>query len=252
MIASLPMYARPSNRAAHDVLWGLVRDGLHARGIEAPAALDHEIGHIESWGHPDLVLGQICNLPLRSAFMDMVTIIGASDYGIDDCKPGYYRSDFVVRRDSPATDPRDMIDARFVCNEPLSQSGYGSAQLWALAQGRQFHLSAITGSHRASIAAVAEGNADIAAIDAQTWRIECQENLQTDTLKVIGHTAPTPGMTFITRKGQDPQPYFEAITAAIAQLPTYVAKALGLKAIVALGTDAYDLPFAPRPAAFAN
>ncbi len=33
MIAALPMYDRPENRAAHDALWSLIRDGLRARGI---------------------------------------------------------------------------------------------------------------------------------------------------------------------------------------------------------------------------
>jgi ABC-type phosphate/phosphonate transport system substrate-binding protein len=249
MIASLPMYARASNRAAHETLWALIRDGLRTRGVTTPDALEHDIEHMDSWGHADLVLGQICNLPLRTAFMDKVTLIGASDYGLDGCQPGYYRSNFVVRNDCPAGDPAAMLDARFVCNETLSQSGYGSAQLWARKHGGQFRLSAKTGSHRASIAAVADGTGDIAAIDAQTWRIECGENTQTAALKVIGHTAPTPGMTFITRKGQDPQPYFDAISAAIGQLPAEAAQTLGLKGIVALGSAAYDLPFPPEPTA---
>ena len=249
MIASLPMYARASNRAAHETLWGLIRDGLRAQGISAPDALDHTVDHMESWGHPDLVLGQICNLPLRSMFMDKVTVIGASDYGLDGCAPGYSRSAFIVRGDAQANHPLDMIDSRFVCNEPLSQSGYGAAQLWALAHGKQFRPSATTGSHRASISAVAEGHGDIAAIDAQTWRIECGETRQTDALKVIGHTAATPGMTFITRKGQNPRPYFDAIAAAIDKHPTKAAQVLGLKGIVALGANAYDLPFPPEPAA---
>jgi hypothetical protein len=36
---------------------------------------------------------------------------------------------------------------------------------------------------------------------------------------------------------------------AIDQLPTETAEALGLKGIVFLGADAYDLPFPPKPAA---
>jgi ABC-type phosphate/phosphonate transport system substrate-binding protein len=247
MIASLPMYARASNRAAHDTLWGLIRDNLRAQNIEAPDKLDHDINPVDSWGQDGLVLGQICNLPLRAKFMDKVTIIGAADYGLEGCKPGYYRSHFVVRHDCPATDPLAMLDARFVCNEPLSQSGYGSAQLWALAQGGQFKPSATTGSHHASIAEVAAGTGDIAAIDAQTWRIECAENPKTAALKVIGHTAATPGMTFITRHGQNPKPYFDAVTTAISQLPAEAAQILGLRAIVALDASAYDLPFPPNP-----
>ena len=249
MIASLPMYARASNKAAHDTLWALIRDNLRAHGVPAPDGLDHDIDHMDSWGHEDLVLGQTCNLPLRAVFMDKVTIIGAADYGLDGCLPGHYRSNFIVHRDCLDEDPAAMFDARFVCNEPLSQSGYGAAQLWAQAQGSQFQLSATTGSHRASIEALATGTGDIAAIDAQTWWIECAENPQTQALKVIGHTAPSPGMTFITRKGQNPQLYFAAITNAISQLHPQAADVLGLRAIIALDPIAYKLPFPPERAA---
>lgn len=248
MIASLPMYARLSNREAHDALWALIRNGLHDRCIAAPDSLDHETDHMVGWADPDLVLGHICNLPLRTQFTDKVTIIGAADYGLEGCPPGHYRSVFVVRNDCTAEAPEEMTKTRFVFNEPLSQSGYGSAQIWAHARGFQFNAFAKTGSHHASISAVATGSGDIAAIDAQTWWIEQAENAQTARLKIIGHTDPSPGMTFITRKGQDSQPYFEAIRDAIAQLSPQHAQVLRLNAVVSLPISAYDLPFPPKPA----
>lgn len=249
MIASLPMYARPSNRAAHDTFWALIRDGLRDRDVAAPDALDHDIGHADSWAHPDLVLGQICNLPLRAQFMSQVTLIGASDYGLQSCPAGHYNSVFVVHKTNPADDPLSLTEGSFVCNETGSQSGYGAAQLWALARGKQFSRVATTGSHRDSIAAVATGQGDIAAIDAQTWRIETAKNPHTESLKVIDTTDATPGMTFITRKGQNPAPYFAAIDAAIRAIPQDAASVLGLRAIVALPPSAYDLPFPPQPTA---
>ncbi len=247
MIASLPMYARTSNRWAHDALWALIRENLRDQGVAAPDGLDHDIDHMDSWGRDDLVLGQICNLPLRQIFMDDVTMIGAADYELAGCPAGHYRSHFVVRRDCSAQAPSEMFDTRFVYNEPLSQSGYGAAQIWAEEHGSQFSLAAQTGSHRASIAAIANGTGDIAAIDAQTWRIECGENPDTDALKIIGHTAPSPGMTFITGKGQNPKPYFTAIQTAISQLQPQAARVLGLTSIVALLHDDYVLPFPSEP-----
>ncbi|WP_375256214.1 phosphate/phosphite/phosphonate ABC transporter substrate-binding protein [Yoonia sp.] len=247
MIASLPMYARASNRAAHDTLWVLIRDGLRARDIPAPDRLDHDIDHWDSWGHPDLVLGQICNLPLRSRFAGHVTLIGAADYGLKECPAGFYRSHFVVQRDCVANQPDMLFDARFVLNDTLSQSGYASAQIWAAKHGNAFRAHLKTGSHRASIAAVANGAGDIASIDAQTWRIEEAENPDTSQLKIIGHTDISPGMTFITAKGHDPAPYFAAIREAIQNLDSLTAQKLGLKAIVALPSQAYDLPIPKEP-----
>lgn len=245
MIASLPMYARADNRAAHDALWALIRDGLRARDVAAPDGLDHDIDYMAGWARPDLVLGHICNLPYRARFQDKVTRIGASHYDLPDCAPGHYTSYFVVRHDSPATTPADMATSRFACNSLLSQSGYGAAQLWAQAQGFTFHAPLVTGAHSASIAAVADGHADIALIDAQTWWIAAQSNAQTAALRIIGQTQNGPGMTFITRAGQDPKPYFAAIQSAIHDLPENLRDQLNLRGIIALPDCAYDLPLPP-------
>ncbi len=245
MIASLPMYARPSNRAAHDAFWALIRDGLRARQIAAPDGLDHDIDYQDGWQRPDLVLGHICNLPYRARFRGKVTLIGASDYGLPGCAPGYYNSVLIARRPGK---PRDFAE-RFACNDLLSNSGYGVPQQWAVAKGFTLNAMQITGSHRASIAAVAEGIADMAAIDAQAWRIECAENADTRSLHVIGHTHTTPGMTFITRKDQDPAPYFAAIKTAIHTLTRDDQSALGLRDIIALPKIAYDIPLPPMPQA---
>ena len=247
MIASLPMYARASNRAAHDTLWALIRDRLRSRDIEAPDQLDHDMDHWDGWEHPDLVLGQICNLPLRSHFAARVTPIGAADYGLEGCPAGHYRSHFVVHRDCAADTPEALFDARFVLNDTVSQSGYASAQIWAAKHGKAFCAHLKTGSHRASIAAVANGAGDIASIDAQTWRIEEAENPDTGKLKIIGHTDTSPGMTFITAKGRDPAPYFAAIQDAIQNLDSQTAQKLGLKSIVTLPSEAYELPIPSEP-----
>ena len=239
------MYLRPANQPAHDRLWEAIAARLRARGIAAPDRLDHETNHIEGWRRPDLVLGQICNLPYRLAFRDRVTRIGAADYGLDGCAPGYYRSVFVVRREEADCTVPEFALRRFAYNDIHSQSGYGAPQVWAARHGFKFDEATSTGSHRASIAAVASGAADIAAIDAQTWRMALQDDAPTDGLAVIGATDPSPGMTFITAGNVDSAPYFAAISAAISGLSAADAQVLGLRGIVALPDSAYDLPLPP-------
>jgi len=78
VIASFPMYLRPENRAAHDAYWSVLRPALADRGIAAPASLDHSAPVHATWRRPDLVLGQICNYPYRTALADRVTLIGAA------------------------------------------------------------------------------------------------------------------------------------------------------------------------------
>lgn len=247
MIASLPMYDRPANAAAHDQLWDLIRDNLRDAGVDAPDALDRDTGYMTGWGRDDLVLGQICNLPLRAKFRPMITMIGAADYGLPDCPAGHYNSVFIVHRNADGDSPMDFIRGRFASNGLMSHSGYGAPQAWALDHGAQFSAPMITGSHDRSLAMVANGRADIAAIDAQTWAMQQVDSEDAANVRVIGTTAPSPSMTFITRAGQDPAPYFAAIKTAITDLPAECVSLLGLRDILALPHTAYDLPLPPMP-----
>lgn len=239
------MYARASNRTAHDRLWALIRDGLRAQGVEAPDALDHQIDCYDSWGHPDLALGQICNLPYRAEFRDRVTYIGTADYALKGCAPGQYRSLFITGKGGPDAPENGM---RFAYNAGMSHSGWGSPQAWAEAHGVTLRPTLRTGSHAASLEAVASGAADLAALDAQCWRIETGDNPLTAEVKVIGATEPSPGMSFITRAGQDPAPYRAAIAAAIDNMDQPDRTRLNLRGLTVLPDAAFDLPLPPAPA----
>jgi ABC-type phosphate/phosphonate transport system substrate-binding protein len=240
------MYDRPENAAAHDALWALIRDGLRARDIAAPDALDRETDHMDGWARPDLTLGQICNLPLRARFRDRVTIIGASDHGLPETPAGHYHSVYVVRADDPAASLADTTGYRFAFNEGLSQSGWGAPSEHARVQGLTLSPHLHTGAHVRSLAAVAEGRADLAAIDAVTFRNLTRWEPAARAVRVIGRTHPSPGMTFITAPGRDPAPYFDAIAQAIAALDPASRDTLGLRAIIALPPSAYDFPL-PLP-----
>ena len=251
MIAALAMYHYPHNSAAHDRLWVLIRDGLRDCGIAAPDALDRDIGHMEAWERPDLVLSQICNLPYRARFRDKVTMIAACDYGVTGDLPGYYHSVFVVRADDPAQDMTAASAYPMAINEPLSNSGWGMPAQWAAAQGLTLNPVLRTGAHRDSLLAVAEGRAGLAAIDCITLRNLLAVEPEAKQVRLIGRTDATPGMTFITRAGQYPNRYRAAIAAAIAALDPADRDVLGLQGIVTLSDSAYDIALPPVPAAFA-
>lgn len=242
VIAALPMYDRPENAAAHDRLWAAVRDGLRARGVAAPDALDRGLSPAEGWARPDLVLGQICNLPWRALFRGRVTIVAAADHAVEGCAPGFYRSVIVARADDPA--PGD----RFALNEPLSNSGWDMPQAWARAEGRPLRPVLATGSHRASALAVAEGRADLAGIDAVTWSLLCRWEGWTARLRVLALTEPSPGMTFVCAPGHDPAPLRAALESAIGDLSAEDRAALGeLRGLADLPPSAYDHPLPPPP-----
>lgn len=244
MIAALPMYDRPENRAAHDALWALIRDGLRARGIPAPEALDRSLPHDAGWGRPDLVLGQICNLPWRAQFRGRVTRIAVADYGLPDTPPGHYHS-VMVTRAGEALPPRP----RLAINDPMSCSGWDAPQDWLLREGVQIGAVLVTGSHAASVRALAEGRADLAGIDAVTWGMLRRWEPAAASLTVIGRTVATPGMTFIAAGRVDPLPRRAAIEEALAALPADHRATLGLQAVVDLPESAYDRPLPPPPEA---
>jgi len=248
VIATLPMYLRPETAPATGALWALVRDGLRRRGIDAPETLDPDIGMIEGWSHPDLILGQICNLPWRARFRDTVTLIGAADYALPGEAPGNYHSVVIVGRDSPIRSMEGALSARFAANDGLSQSGWGAP--WRAAQDRGIDLAlhCITGSHAASLHTVARGAADAAAIDAQTWRLLLRHDAAAARVRVVDRTGSSPGLTFCTARGNDPAPIRAALCDAIAALPPRARAAIDLCGIVTHPASAYDLPIPPNPA----
>ena len=246
MFAALPMYDWEEVRPATDLLWAHLRDALRAEGLEAPDTLDRSTAHDAGWARPDLLLGQICNLPYRAAFRGKVHRLGAMDYDLPDCPPGHYRSVIVCRAEHAALPLAGLLTRPAAYNDALSQSGWGG--LWMLAQDMGVSPDPVlrTGAHRASIEAVAEGRADLAAIDAVTWRLATRFHAPAGTLRVVGHTPATPGMTLITAL-PDPAPAQRVLTRALANLPGTVTQTLGLRALIPLPPAAYDIPLPPDP-----
>lgn len=254
MIAALPMYDRPEIRALTDRYWQLIRAALARRGIDAPASLrrgDEEL--MPQWTAPDLLLSQTCGFPFRAKLHDKVTLIGTPDFGVEGCAPGYYRSVLIARRD----DPRDTLAAfdgtPIAFNDALSQSGWAAPQNHAAKLGLTFPAGLQTGSHAASLAAVATGRADLAALDAVTWSLLSEHDPMAASVRVIAMTDPTPGLPYITARGRDSAPVFDAIAEAIAQLDPRERAALRLNGIVYIPAETYlAVPTPPAPVVFAT
>jgi ABC-type phosphate/phosphonate transport system substrate-binding protein len=143
-------------------------------------------------------MSQTCGFPYRSRLHGQVLLVGTPDYGVDGCAPGHYRSVFVARAD----DPRDRIEqfdgAGLAYNEALSQSGWAAPQTHAAQIGIRLLPALETGAHSQSARAIAEGRADVAALDAVTWRLLQRFDSVTRELRVVGLTDPTPGLPLIT------------------------------------------------------
>ncbi|MDP3194887.1 phosphate/phosphite/phosphonate ABC transporter substrate-binding protein [Tabrizicola sp.] len=249
MIASLAMYDFGPAQAANDRLWALIRTGLRGRGIAAPEALIRgEHAYWDAWQSPDLLLSQTCGYPFRARLHGQVTYVGTPDYGVEGCAPGHYRSVFVARADDPRRTLVEFDAARFAYNEPLSQSGWAAPQTHAARLGIRLVPVVQTGGHRLSAKAVAEGRADIAALDAVTHALLQTVDPEAAALRVVGLTDPTPGLPYITAQGRDPQPIFDAVSEAIAALDPVHRDTLRLKGFVRLPVADYlAVPNPPAP-----
>jgi ABC-type phosphate/phosphonate transport system substrate-binding protein len=250
MIASLPMYDRPETAAANDRLWAGIAQALAAEGIAAPAALDRTTGLWETWTSADLLLSQTCGLPFRSRLHTQVTLVATPVCDLPGVPPGHYHSVLVARRTDPRSRLADFDGATLAMNEAMSQSGWAAPAAEAAAAGIAFGATRVTGAHRASARAVAEGAADLAAIDGLTWRMIRRWDDFAAALKEIGTTRPTPALPWITARDRDPAPIARALGEAVARLSPEDRDALGLLGTTWIPPEAYlALPPAPPPQA---
>lgn len=251
MIAALPMYDHPALRGAHDALWAGLREDLRvelsAAGLPPPEALSRDLPDLwAGWEHPDLLLGQACSLPVRARLHPRVVVYGAFDYGLPDCPAGHYFSHFVTR----ATDARPLAQmggARLAFNEAMSHSGWAAPQLYCAARGIPLSPHLETGAHIDSARAIAAGRADIAAIDAITWRaLEAFEPDLTARLAIIGRTECSPGQALIGAAGPM-APHVETMRAALTRAAAAAPAALGIVGFAPL--EAADYIALPTPRA---
>ena len=248
MIASLPMYDRPETREAHDRFWALIRKNLYFDKRTMPEALTREGDLWDIWTSPDLVLSQTCGLPYRARLHGRVTMIGTPVFDLP-CTPGYYFSTIVVRTDDPRGTLHDFKGACLAVNDHQSQSGWAAPAEFAMDHGFDFDRVVLTGTHADSARAVAEGQADVAGIDAVTWSLIERFDAAAQNLRVLTTTPPTPALPYIAAKGHDTEDLFNAIISAIDQLPPDDRSLLCLKGLTAIHPDRYlDVPTPDFPA----
>lgn len=239
------MYDMPHARAAYDRFWSAIRSALGA----GPERLERAGDVWSAWLSPNLLMSQTCGLPFRARLHNKVNLIGTPDYGLPGCPPGHYNSVLLVRADSPAQSLSDLNGPKLAYNEALSQSGWAAPYGHFKALGMAFEVGPQTGAHANSAAAVAQGHADIAALDALTWAMLQRESPDIfGALKVIDRTAPTPGLPYITAATRDPVPIAQAIDQAITALDQSDRDILHLKALIRIPAEAYlELSIPPQP-----
>ncbi len=201
--ASLGMYDFPPLEAANDALWHAVASRLAASGFTAvPYTLDRARPLEAIWRDPDLLLAQACGYPVVTSLAGLVETVATPIYDIPGCDGPCYRSVIVVRDADPARAVADFRGRRAAINGRDSNSGMNllRALVAPFAAGRRFFGGVrVTGSHLASIAAVASGEADIAGIDCVTYGLVSRHHPERlHGLRVLATSPLCPGLPLIT------------------------------------------------------
>ncbi|MBB2972416.1 ABC-type phosphate/phosphonate transport system substrate-binding protein [Mesorhizobium sp. RMAD-H1] len=164
------------------------------------------------WRHPNLLVAEACWGPMELGLGSHVSVAGQTDYdGIAGGSGVFYSSVIVARRGEgqplpPPADGRACLPIgffhgrRLAFNEHQSLSGYLALERDLKATRASLAIFADmvqTGAHRASIRAVAEGLADVAAIDCKTWALAERFEPAARALHPIGWTAQRKGLPLI-------------------------------------------------------
>jgi len=229
LVAGFPMYDFGPLAAANDAVWQVIAARLQAAGLEhVPSALDRTRTIDQLWQHPRLLLAQSCGYPLLTSLRGRVRLVATPRYRANGCIGAAHGSALVVRADDDSPDLAALRGRRCAANQPRSNTGMNllRAAVAELAGGRPFFRSVTwSGAHRMSLAMVAEGTADLAAIDAvtlaQLGRVEPGLVAQ---IRILGWTAATPGLPFIASGDTDDRT-IELLRAALLEIASAPAHA---------------------------
>ena len=246
MIASLQMYDRPETAPATDRFWTLVRAELAHRGIEAPETLVRLPDIASAWSRSDLLLSQTCSLPFRTGLAGQARIVGTPDIKLVGCLPGHYCSVLIARKGDPRGRPGEFDGSVLAYNDETSQSGWAAPMAQAAKHGITFRGLRRTGSHDGSAIAVADGLADIAAIDAHSWRLIRRFCASAARLRAVGRTEITPGLPLITARNDLIDHLFESVRSAIELADPADLELLPFRGLARIPEERYrELPFPP-------
>lgn len=209
-VAALAMYDLPELAEANDRLWAAIAERLRASGIaDVPAQLTRGAAPEAVWNAPGLLLAQTCGYPYMKALRGHAALVATPQYEAAGCEGPFHRSAIVVRKDQRAAALAELRGTRLALNAPSSGTGMNllRAAVAPHAHRRPFFASvAVTGSHLASVEAIAAGAADVAAIDAVTWaHLETFRPALTRDLRVLGWTDRSACLPLITARTSSPR-----------------------------------------------
>ena len=153
-------------------------------------------------------MGQTCSLPCVDFLEESARVFAFPQYSATGCGAATYSSFLVVRSDLPGEELAEFAGATATVNDPHFQSGHTSLVMELERGGHRmpfFGRARVSRAHSASIRMLAEGAADIAAIDCVSYA-HFQRNGDPDVgaVRIIGRTPEAPAPPYITFGSREP------------------------------------------------
>ena len=205
----LDMYLAPPSESAFAVLGERMKAVLEENGVDLDGAFA-----------AGFAAGHACGITFATApegrYRYLATMVADSP----ELPAGYYDSLLITSARGGLSSPADFDPARHraVINEPRSFSGNLTfAAHMQAAYGISFGDVMHSGAHLKSIAMVASGEADLAAIDRVSFSLARHAVPQdVDGVSIIGRTASHPGIAFVA-DAELPDPVVRKLRATIME-----------------------------------
>ena len=200
-VAALPMYDFPWVAEATDAVWRALAGRLRESGLEAPETLERTRPAMEVWRDPRLLFGQTCGFPYWQSLRDRVSIVATPVFAFEGCDGPDHCSFVVSRKGGLRKRLEDFRGAVAAINGRDSNTGMNlfRAAVAPLANGAPFFGEVIvTGAHFQSLEAVAEGRADIAAVDCVSFALLAKGVPHlVERIDIVARTPATPALPYI-------------------------------------------------------
>ncbi len=220
--AALPMYDLPECAEENRAYWQSIQDGLRRKGFEgAVTYIRPSIGEGPSdlLTQPNLLMSQTCWGPISRGVTPPLTILAQPDYsGYFGGSGPQYRSAIIATgagnhvpppKDASAELPIEQLrSARFAYNDDTSLSGMlalaGDIADTTGTDAPFYREKIASGGHRQSIQMVANGDADTAAVDCQTWALASAYEPAAADVHIIGWTSLRMGLPYVCNPAINP------------------------------------------------
>jgi ABC-type phosphate/phosphonate transport system substrate-binding protein len=196
---ALPMYnLSPRLRQAWEELLGALLDELD---LQVAVELLHSPPLPAFWRRPDMLLAQTCGYPYVMLLRGQVKLVATPCFDFPGCAGSDYSSVIVAGSRAGFASLAGARGGIAAVNDAHSNSGMNVLR-YAVAplarDGKFFERIVWSGSHRASLRLVRNGEADIAAIDCVTYGYLREEDpASLDGVAVLGYSAASPGLPLI-------------------------------------------------------